>query len=157
VVFLANEKLVLTLVIILVVDVIMFFGQVSINQVVMDYDLDGGDKLFDMDKSFIQKFNAGTDGNYSVITNSSGIIPEASDSVSTETGNLFTDSARSIKTWLSKSTGSLVTGWNYFTSFLSGPVHYFKNIKAPQEFIFGIGALWYGLTIFLLILLIFNR
>ena len=139
------------------VDVILFFGNVATDNVVSEYDLSSNQDFFDLDKSFIQRFNDGTNGNYSVITNSSGIIPEASDSVSTETGNLFTDSARSIKTWLSKTTGSLVTGWNYFTNFLSGPVHYFKNIKAPPEFIFGIGALWYGLTILLLILLIFNR
>jgi len=155
---LANDKLILTLVIILVIDVILFFGQVAVNNVVTEYSLDSNDNaIFNMDKSFIQRFNDGADGSYSVITNSSGIIPEASDSVSTETGNLFTDSARSIKTWLANSASGVVTGWNYFTNFLSGPVHYFENINAPQEFIFGLGALWYGLTILLLILLIFNR
>lgn len=151
-----NEKLFLTLVIILVVDVLLFFGQVAVNQVRADYDLEGNN-FFVMNQSFIQRFNDGTNGNYVIITNSSGVIPEASDSVSTETGNLFTDSARSIKTWLAKTTGGVVTGWNYFTNFLGGPTHYFNNINAPQEFVFGFGALWYGLTLLLLILLIFNR
>lgn len=148
--------MVLTLIIILVVDVLLFFSQAGIASVQSEYGL-SGNTIFYMDESFIQRFNAGDDGNYSIITNSSGIIPEASDSVSTETGNVFTDSARSIKSWLTKASGGLVTGWDYLTSFLGGPVHYFKNINAPSWFIFGLAVLWYGLTLLLLIKFIFNR
>lgn len=149
----ANDKIVVTLMIILAVDVLLMFAQVSVTQISNEYNT-GGPDFFDFDKSFISRFDQ---GNYTVITNSSGIIPEASDSVSTETGNLFTDSARSLKTWFAKTTGSVVTGWDYFTSFLGGPTNYFSKIGAPQLFVFGFGALWYGLTLLLLILLIFNR
>lgn len=148
-----NEQLVITLVIILAVDVLLMFGQVATNEIANEYNLNGPN-FFEFDKSFISQFDQ---GNYTVLTNSSGVIPEASDSVSTETGNIFTDSARSIKTWLSKTTGSMVTGWNYFTSFLGGPTKYFEVIGAPTIFVFGFGAFWYGLTLLLLILLIFNR
>jgi len=156
VVFLANDKLILTLVIILVVDVLLFFSQVGIAAVQSDYSVSGGSIFYD-NESFIQQFNVDGSGGYLLSSNSSGVIPEASDSVSTETGNLFTDSARSLKSWFSKATGSIVTGWDYFTGFLGGPVHYFNNVNAPPEFVFGFGALWYGLTLLLLILLIFNR
>ena len=149
----ANEQLILTLVIILAVDVLLMFSQVAVTQIASDYDLDNPN-FFDFDKSFISQFDQ---GNYTVITNSSGVIPEASDSVSTETGNIFTDSARSIRTWFSKATGSIVTGWNYFTSFLGGPTRYFSIIGAPTIFVFGFGAFWYGLTLLLIIMLIFNR
>jgi len=153
--FLGNEKLVMTLLIILAVDVLLLFGQVGSNSIANEYGLENNDSaLFNMEKSFIQRFDQ---GDYSVVTNSSGIIPETSDSVSTETGNLFTDSAKTIISWFNKATGSVVTGWNYFTTFLGGPVHYLGNIGAPTIFIFGIGAFWYGLTLLLLILLIFNR
>ncbi len=142
-----------SLMIILAVDVLLLFGQVSANNISLEYGFEGPD-FFDFDKSFIKRFDQ---GNYTVITNSSGVIPEASDSVSTETGNLFTDSARSIKSWFGKATGSVVTGWDYFTSFLGGPTIYFTRIGAPSIFVFGFGAFWYGLTLLLIILLIFNR
>lgn len=148
-----NEQLIITLVIILAVDVLLMFGQVATNEIASEYNINGPD-FFEFDKSFISQFDQ---GNYTVLTNSSGVIPEASDSVSTETGNIFTDSARSIKTWFNKATGSMVTGWNYFTSFLGGPTKYLKVIGTPTIFVFGFGAFWYGLTLLLLILLIFNR
>lgn len=150
---LGNDKLVLTLVIILAVDVLLMFGQVATTQVALEYDLENN-QFFDFSKSFISRFDQ---GNYTVISNSSGVIPEASDSVSTETGNIFTDSARSIKTWFNTATGSAITGWNYLTSFLGGPTRYFTIIGAPPLFVFGFGAFWYALTLLLIILLIFNR
>lgn len=148
-----NEKLVLTLVIILAVDVLLLFAQVASTTIAEEYNFEGPE-FFDFDKSFISKFDG---GDYTVTTNSSGIIPEASDSVSTETGNIFTDSARSIRTWFNQATGSVISGWNYFTSFLGGPTRYFGKIGAPTIFVFGFGAFWYGLTLLLIILLIFNR
>jgi hypothetical protein len=152
---LANDKLVMTLMIILVVDVLLLFGQIGSNSIANEYGLENNDSaLFDLDKSFIQQFDQ---GDYVVVTNSSGVIPEATDSVSTETGNLFTDSVKSLTSWFSKTTGSVVTGWDYFTNFLGGPTHYLGNLGAPIIFVFGFGALWYGLTLLLLILLIFNR
>jgi len=150
---LGNDKLVLTLVIILAVDVLLMFGQAASSEVANEYDLDGG-TFFDFNKSFISRFDQ---GDYTVVSNNSGVIPEASDSVSTETGNIFTDSARSIKTWLNKATGSVITGWDYFTSFLGGPTRYLQVIGTPTIFVFGFGAFWYGLTLLLIILLIFNR
>lgn len=148
-----NEKIVMTLIIILAVDVMLMLGQVSANNISSKYDFDSP-SFFDKEASFINRFD---EGGYHIITNSSGIIPETENSVSTETGNVFTDGARSLRTWFSKSTGVVVSGWNYFTSFLSGPTGYLTDIGAPIEFVFGFGALWYGLTVLLIILLIFNR
>jgi len=150
---LGNEKLVMTLIIILAVDVMLMFGQISANAIGSDYNL-SAPNFFDKEASFINQFD---EGEYQVITNSTGLLPETENSVSTETGNIFTDGARSIRTWFSKSTGSVVSGWNFFTSFLSGPTGYLRDIGAPIEFVFGFGALWYGLTTLLIILLIFNR
>lgn len=148
-----SEKLILTLTIILAVDVLLMFAQVSTTEISNEYGF-SGPNFFNKDSSFIDRFD---EGNYTVISNSSGVIPEASDSVSTETGNLFTDSARSLKSWFDKSTGAVVTGWDYFTSFLGGPTKYFAVIGTPNIFVYGFGAFWYGLTLALLILLIFNR
>jgi len=143
----------MTLIIILTIDVVLFLGQVGVNNVASEFGTSSSD-FFNYDKSFIHKFD---ESNYTVITNSSGIIPKTEDSISTETGNVFTDSARSIKSWLGKASGSVVSGWDYFTSFLGGPMKYLNNIGAPIEVSFALGALWYGLTLLLLILLIFNR
>lgn len=148
-----NEKLVLTLVIILAINSVMFLGQFAVTEISNEYD-SGGVDFFDYSNSFINRFD---EGNYTVISNSSGVIPEASDSVSTETGNLFTDSARSIKSWFGKATGSMITGWDYFVSFLTGPTKYLAVIGTPEPLVFVFGAFWYGLTLLLLILLIFNR
>lgn len=148
-----NEKLVLTLMIILAVDVLLMLSQVAVTEISNTYDT-GGPNFFDESSSFISRFDQ---GNYTVVTNSSGIIPDTSDSVSTETGNIFTDSARSIKSWFDKATGPVITGWDYFTSFLTGPTKYLAIAGAPTIFVFTFGAFWYGLTLLLIILLIFNR
>lgn len=148
-----SAKLVMTLLVILCVDVVLFLGQISAVNIGNNYGLESPD-FFNEDKSFLDQFN---EGNYTVRTNSSGVLPIPEDSVSSETGNVFTDSAKSITNWFKDKTAGVVTGWSYFTSFLGGPTKYLENINAPQEFVFAIGALWYGLTLLLLILLVFNR
>ncbi len=151
-----SAKIVMTLMIILSVDVILFLGQISSLNIATEYGLESS-HFFNENESFIEQFNEGENGNYQIISNSSGILPTPEDSVSSETGNIFTDSAKSITNWLKDSTDGVITGFSYLKSFLGGPIRYLSIINAPSAFIFSLGALWYGLTLLLLILLIFGR
>ena len=146
-------KIVMTLLVILCVDVILFLGQISASNIGDEFNLDSPN-FFNENSSFLKKFD---EGNYSINSNTSGVLPIPEDSVSSETGNVFTDSAKSITSWLKDKTRGVITGWDYLVSFLGGPTKYLSDINAPKEFVFALSALWYGLTLLLLILVVFNR
>lgn len=84
--------------------------------------------------------------------NPAGLLPSGETSVNPETGNIFTDSFTGIKSWFLD-----VTGLSYLVDFLSAPSNILKAIGLPNSFIFGVGALWYGILLFLIIGFLFGR
>lgn len=79
-------------------------------------------------------------------------LPESEDSVSPETGNVFTDMFRTAKSWVLKSTGA-----GYIIDFLSAPVDLLRSVGLGAQLIFIIGALWYGIFVFLIVSWLLNR
>lgn len=142
-----DSKLTMVLIIILVLDVIFFLTQTAM----IDINPEGS-SIYSYEDSFISDFDK---GNYTLIGAGEGmdILPEGSDSVSSETGNIFTDTFKTTSNWLKG--GS--KGLTYFTNFLGGPVTFLRAINVPQQVTFSIGALWYILTAFLLIAFILGR
>ena len=82
-------------------------------------------------------------------------FPDVDGSISSETGNIFTDGFTAVKTWFSDA-----TGLTYMKNFVGAPVTFLNAIlpgEAYKNFIFAFGALWYGLTLFVLIAFAIGR
>lgn len=80
------------------------------------------------------------------------ILPDAEENISPETGNIFTDIFSSIKNWFSK-----IRGIKYLYNILKAPYNIVKAIGLPQEIAYGLGALWYGTTLFLIVAFFWGR
>jgi len=139
-----SNNLTISLLIIFSIDLFLFLGQISIA------NLGGYTNFYDYESSNLKDFDK---GDYTLdLDSSTDYLPDSENSV-TEEGNIFTDSFKTAKKWLS-TTGK---GLKYLLSFLSGPTMFLSSIGAPSAFTFGLGALWYGTTLFLLISFIIGR
>ena len=142
-----DNKLTMALIIMLVLDVVFFLASTAM----LDVNPTGS-TLYDYDSSFISEFD---EGNYTIagVTEGRGLLPVATDSISSETGNVFTDNFKTSSNWL-QTDGK---GLGYYASILGGPTTVLRNINAPRELTYSIGALWYIFTSFLLIAFLLGR
>ena len=93
----------------------------------------------------IERFSA--NGTYILDdSDSSSKLPTATQSISPTTGNIFTDTFSSIKSWV-----SVGTGVNYITGMLSAPYNMLKWARLPDAFCFAIGSLWYAISLFIIV------
>ena len=79
-------------------------------------------------------------------------LPESEDSVSAETGNVFTDLFRTAKNWILNTTGA-----QYVIGILGAPVQLLNGMNLPPAVIWFIGTMWYGIFIFLIMSWLLNR
>lgn len=140
-----NSNLTTALIIILCIDVVLFLGQLAINDINPE-----GPQFLNYEDSFISDFDA---GNYTLEQeNIAGRLPTGESSVSPVTGNVFTDIFTSTKSWFLSA-----TGLGYVLKILGGPVTYLYYIGAPAGFVFSIAVMWFALTLFLIVGFIFGR
>ena len=140
------EKIDVMLVIVLSIDMIIFFGQLAMLDVNPDAPL-----IYNYEDSRLSQFDK---GNYTVLDadNALSDIPNAATSVSTDAdaaGNWITDTFKTIKSWVGDST--IGKGAKYIITILGGPTSYLSMMNLPREFVFAVGAIWYALTLFLFI------
>jgi len=148
------DKLDTMLVVILAIDLIMFFGQLAMLEVNPDAPV-----LYNYDGSRLSEFDK---GNYTTLDVNDALadMPEAATSVSTEedsSGNWLTDGFKTVKEWVSGGASAVGSGAKYIFSILGGPTTYLSSLNLPREFVFAIGALWYALTIFLFVAFMLGR
>lgn len=79
-------------------------------------------------------------------------LPTAESSVDVSTGNIFTDTFRSIKNWITQS-----TGLRYVFGMLKAPYNICKSLNLPEAIATTFGVLWYAITLFLIIAFIWGR
>lgn len=133
------------LIIMLIMDVLFLF----VNSAVTDLN-PARSNYFRYNQSFISDVDSG--GFKLNQTAYNNVIPETESGVTT-TGNMFTDVFRTIKGWFSP----LGKAWNFFIRFLGGPITYLVDMGAPSIVIFGLGSLWYLMSLWLLLMLLFGR
>ena len=134
----------LSLVIVMSINLMLFFGQaasISLNP--------EGSVFYDGSGSLLSDFN---NGNYTLPNNPDDLIPSGDSSVDPETGNIFTDTFSSTRSWILET-----TGLGYLLNLLSAPAQLLYSIGLPAAFSWGIGALWYGITLFLIVAFILGR
>ena len=139
-----SNNLTMALLVILAIDLFLFLGQVAIT------DMGGYTSFYDYEESNLKDFDK---GEYNLdLDSSTDYLPDSENSV-TDDGNIFTDVFKTTKSWFS----TAGKGLSYLLSFLAGPIIFLKSIGAPAPFTFGIGALWFGTTLFLIIGFIMGR
>ena len=113
----------------------------------------GGVNPFNEDLNILTKFNAGTNGTYDLPSDPGGQIPGGgATSISPDTGNVFTDTFTSIKSWFVDTLG---LGW--ILSILQGPKVILTAIGLPLAAAWALASLWYGITLFIIVAFIWGR
>ena len=142
------------LLIILCIDAVLFAGQNAINDISAEMGEGTGTHFFNYQNSFISGFD---NGNYTISTNGSiNELPNVNPSVSADTGDIFTDTFTSVKNWFLDTT--IGKGVRIFFGILGGPYNYIAALQLEQQwFNYMIGAIWYGLTLFLFVAFIVGR
>lgn len=147
-----TDNLTMALGIVLAINLMLFLGQHALNNI----NPSSGINLMNPEGSTLCQFDANEckDGNYTIAsTDPTTYLPSSSTSVSTSTqGNEFTDAFTSIKDWFIQKTGI-----GYILGLVSAPANFLQAIGLPDAFSWAIGALWYGLTLFLLIAFLWGR
>lgn len=126
------------LTIVMAINLMLWFGQIAVLSVNPD-----GVQFFNKEGSLINQYDA---GNYTLSDDPLNQLPTSESSVSVTTGNIFTDLFTTVKNWFLDT-----TGLSYILNVLSAPMSFFKAIHLPPEFAYGLGAMWYGITLFLII------
>ena len=136
-------NLTMALVFVLVLNVLMFLGQAS----VMNLNPEGT-QFHNREGTMLESFNKGELDEDPVLDTQSTTdsLPEAEGTISATTGNLFTDTFASITNWFAKKTGLA-----YLSGIVSAPYNMLKAMNLPNDFVYAMGTLWYGLTLFLIV------
>lgn len=135
------------LLLILLIDLVLFFGSYAVTQI----NPDSG--FWDYEGSLISKADTG-DGDYEVREVSATDIPDGTQAVDPDNqAGFFTDIFRSVRNWIF----SNVPGAEALVSVVNALPNFLKAIGLPQVFVFGVGALWHTLGVFLLISFVWGR
>ena len=145
----STSSLSMALLIIMCIDAFFLIG----NTAMINLNPDSNTNIFNYQNSTLSSFDTNADYvlNKDYISN----LPSGSSSVSPETDTEFTDTFKSIKSWFQDTT--IGKGFTYGFKILGAPIGFLQIINAPQVITFSLGAIWYGLTFFLLVMLMFGR
>lgn len=136
--------------VVMAINVMLFLGQIAAIEVNAD-----APRFHDCQGSILGSFESGncSAGTYILDdSNPTERLASGETSVSPETGNIFTDAFTALKNWFLN-----VTGLSYIVQILSAPYNFLKALMLPQAFVFAVGTLWYGVTLFLIILVLIGR
>ena len=139
------------LAIILSINAVLFLGQAAVNAYSVEAGLPANSSLFyACGESTMSQFS--DCGNLTLDQNPSRFLPGGTPGTEVSTGNIFTDVFTSIKEWILDTTGI-----GFVLSILAAPMNLLKAMNLPAEFAYAIGALWYGITLFVIIAFIWDR
>ena len=136
------------LVFVLCVNVILFLAQAAID------DINPGGDFYNCEGSLLSKFDAGNcSGSTHTLADGSPIslLPSA-EPIEAGDGGLFTDIFGSIKTFFTDT-----LGLGYLSDMISAPKRFLSVMGLPDAFAFAIAALWYGITLFLIVSFFWGR
>lgn len=139
-----------TLAIVLGVNIMLWLGQVAV------LDLNpAGPVFYNCKDSMIGSFETNNCNGPQYTLNDKNTVsdvPTEAAPITTSTGNIFTDTFSAIRNWFSQSTGI-----KYIYNILAAPANFLKAVGVPEEFIFALGAFWYGFTLFIIAAFFFGR
>lgn len=135
---------------VMVLNLLLFLGQASVLEINADannfYNCE--DSLFDT----LSKDGCTAETPQLDTDSFQNQLPTGAGAVSETTGNPFTDLFNTLKSWFLD-----VTGLKYVLAILSAPYNALAIIGLPQVFIYALGTFWYGITLFLIIMVMMQR
>jgi hypothetical protein len=84
-------------------------------------------------------------------SNPAGRLP-SSEAIEAGDGSIFTDMFNSIKSFFTDT-----LGLGYLADLLSAPKNFLQVLGLPDAFSWGVAALWYGFTLFLVVAFFWGR
>lgn len=133
---------------VMILNCLMWFGQIS-----MIHLDDNSTVYYNKEGSMLDSFTTGVGEDIQIDdSNLESLMPTAEENISPETGNIFTDMFSSIKNWFAET-----TGLKYLYGILKAPYNILKAMHLPNEVCFGLGMVWYGTTLFLIIAFFWGR
>ena len=127
---------------ILLMNMFMFVGQTSIDKINPDNPI----TFFNYESSWIQEKDS--IGNFTLNEDINQALPTPETSVSVdEGGNIFTDTWRTLSTWLTES----IPMYDFFARLVNGPNYFLKAAGLPPEISFVLAWAWHMLTVFLVV------
>lgn len=132
------------LVIVLSINVMLFLGQAAALSMNSD-----GVVFYNNEGTVLSDFD---NGNYTIPNNPDDLLPSGESSVNPETGNIFTDTFSASRSWILET-----TGLSYLVNMLGAPAQFLYAIGLPAAFSWAVGALWYGVTLFVIVAFIIGR
>jgi hypothetical protein len=142
-----TENITTYLIIVLCVNLFLFAGQLAVNDI--NPDPLSRPTFFSATGSIYSSIDA---GNYTLYADASDYLPTGVNSVSPESGTTYTDDFSTASSWLIEKTGV-----GYILGMLSAPYNFLKALNLPDAFVFMLGTLWYGITLFLLVGFLLGR
>lgn len=145
-----NSTITTALMVVLSINVILFLGQIAVLEVSDEAGIfynATGSPLCQLEGS-----NCASSVYVVNEVNPAGVLPSGESSISPDTGNIFTDAFTGLKTWFINS-----LGLGYVVAILSAPSTFLKALGVPNALSFSFGALWYGITLFLLVAFLLGR
>lgn len=128
------------LVFVMLLNVLMFLTQASM--IALNSD---SIRFYDVSGSIIEGMNIDKD------INPEDKLPSLQD-IQVSSGNPFTDIFNSIISWFKTS-----TGLSYIYGIVTAPYQILKALGLPTSVAWGLGALWYGISLFCVIAFAFGR
>jgi len=145
------DTLDMALLVILCIDAMLFTGQYAVNSISGTSTLS---YISGNNTTLLTNFYSGNITNpvlnqYELLES----LPTSVNPVSVDTGSsTFTDSIASALNWLAQ-----IPGVGFLAKLLGAPVFYLTAIGTPFEFVFLIGAIWLGFTLFLIVKFVLGR
>jgi hypothetical protein len=141
------------LIVVLSVNLMLFFGQFAISDIRTQI---GGDtqQLYNAQGSLICAMDSGGCVGEGFDLNNAdpaGDLP-SSEAIEAGDGSIFTDMFNSIKSFFTDT-----LGLKYITQMLSAPYAFLVAIGLPNAFAFGLGAVWYLFSLFVVIAFFWGR
>ena len=130
---------------ILSLNVIFFIAQVSVDKI----NPEDSTEFFNYSGSMIKQYDL---GGYVLNESLADKLPESSNAVQVEEGNIFTDIFKTFKNWFAEK-----TGLNYLWNVVNAFPNFLKIMGLPIEIVFALGFFWHALTLFVFISLITGR
>lgn len=146
-----DDNLLGALLIVMGINVMLWLGQIAALEMVQPegppYTI--GPKFYNCEGSLLGDVEAsGCTGSTYVLLDDdpASQLPNQGSEIQVDSGNVFTDTFSAAVNWFTES-----TGLKYLYNILAAPSNFLKAIGVPSEFAFAIGAMWYVVTLLLII------
>jgi len=133
---------------IVMVNILLFFSSLAMTSIDS-----GGGSCYNIEGSIIEQSVNGAIETGTLGNDIENQLPEAQGTVTAgDSTNIFTDIFNSVLGWFKKAPGI-----KYVYQVVSAPYNMFKCTGLPNEFVIGIGVLWYLVTFLILVAFFWGR